>query len=141
MSDFTTIEFLKLWISVHGFADWDLEDDFTRGTYGLVFFLNAKNPNTFPKSIALKTLDPEDLPKTPKALDELQREFAMWLRLSLGNSGIVPTTGMKEILGQNRTPWMADRLVAWLLLLSDVDILETDNTGSEYSVGRNARWV
>jgi serine/threonine protein kinase len=81
MSDFTTIDFLKLWISVHGFADWDLEDEFTRGTYGLVFFLNAKNPNTSPKSIALKTLDPEDLPKTPKALDELQREFAMWLRL------------------------------------------------------------
>lgn len=81
MSDFTTIDFLKLWISVHGFPDWNLEDDFTRGTYGLVFFLNAKHSNSFPKSIALKTLDPEELPEKPKALAELQREFAMWLRL------------------------------------------------------------
>lgn len=81
MSDFTKIDSLKLWISVHGFADWDLEDDFTRGTYGLVFFLNAKHPNSSPKSIALKTLDPERLPQKPKALSELQREFAMWLRL------------------------------------------------------------
>jgi hypothetical protein len=63
------------------------------------------------------------------------------LRFMLGDFGIVPTTGMKEILGQNGTPWMADRLDAWLLLVCDVDILETDNTGSEYSAGRNARWL
>lgn len=59
----------------------------------------------------------------------------------LGDFGIVATAGMENKLGQNGAPWMADRLDAWLLLLADVDILETDNTGSEYSVGRNAKWV
>ncbi len=82
MSDFTTIDSLKLWITFHGFPDWDLAGECIRGTYGLVFFLNAKHPNTYPKSIALKTLDPEALPEKPKTLAELQREFAMWLRLS-----------------------------------------------------------
>lgn len=81
MSEYTAIDFLKQWITVHGFHDWELEDEVVRGSYGLVFLLNDKHSGMGSRGIAVKTLDPDKLPKEPKTLDELQREFAMWIRL------------------------------------------------------------
>ena len=82
----SSIDQLKLWIRVHGFPDFELEDEFTRGTYGLVFFLNAKDLQSHPSTLALKTLDPETLPENTKSLVELQRELAKWLRLPAHNN-------------------------------------------------------
>jgi serine/threonine protein kinase len=84
MSDISSIDQLKFWIRYNGFPDFELEDEFTRGTYGLVFFLNAKHRQ--PSTLALKTLDPETLPENTKSLLELQREFAKWLRLPAHNN-------------------------------------------------------
>jgi serine/threonine protein kinase len=81
MSTFTPIDILRLWIATEGFPDWNLEDGNASGQYGIVFFLNSKHPNSFPPSLALKTLNPESLREKPTQLEELQREFSKWIRL------------------------------------------------------------
>lgn len=81
MTKFSPLDHLKFWITIDGYPDWDLEEDHASGTYGLVFFLNAKYPNSFPSTIALKTLNPETLGNNPEQLEELQREFAKWIKL------------------------------------------------------------
>lgn len=81
MNSFTLLDQLKQWIGVHGFPDFELEEQTVKGTYGLIFFINRKGPNSSSESLALKTLDLETLPENPKTLDELQREFGNWIRL------------------------------------------------------------
>jgi serine/threonine protein kinase len=53
------------------------------GSYGLVFILTAKSPNTSPRSFAVKTVDPEKIPQGFKKDEDkvLRREFRMWLEL------------------------------------------------------------
>jgi len=81
MNEFTAIDAIKLWISAHGFPGYEIEGEPVWGTYGLVFLLNAAFSGASPQSIAVKTFDPNQLPEKPSTLQELQREFAMWLRL------------------------------------------------------------
>lgn len=81
MKDLSPIEFLKLQITINLYPDWVLEDEHASGQYGLVFFINPKHANTYPPSLALKTLNPEALPVNPAQLEELQREFSKWIRL------------------------------------------------------------
>lgn len=55
------------------------------GTYGLVWFLKAKSPTSIPKGFAVKTLAPEKVISSKSLdsddLDNLRREFRMWLAL------------------------------------------------------------
>lgn len=81
MSAPTPIDILRFWITTDGFPDWNLEEGNASGTYGLVFFLNSKHPNSYPPGLALKTLNPENLREEPTQLEELQREFSKWIRL------------------------------------------------------------
>ena len=107
----------------HGWLDEQMDrplSEFLRELYADLIFTQHLR-------VALSRLDPG----APK-----QR-----LRFMLGDFGIVPTAGMEKKLGKNGAPWMADRLDAWLQLLSDVDILETANLGVDYLGGVNARWV
>ena len=78
MSEYSLIDALVRWLSVHGFPDYEQEGDLVCGSYGLVFLMHSKHSA---RRIAVKTLDPNRLPKDPKMLAQLQREIAMSLRL------------------------------------------------------------
>lgn len=62
------------------------------------------------------------------------------LRFVLADHGIVPTAGMEGRLGVDQAPWMADRLEAWLSLLTDVRIVTQDGEGI-YGLGANAEQI
>lgn len=62
------------------------------------------------------------------------------LRFLLGDDGIVPARSSQSSLGQGEAPWMADRLDAFLDLLSDLDVVERDERGG-LTIGANARFL
>lgn len=61
------------------------------------------------------------------------------LRFTLGDSGLIPTTAAKNKLGQSPVR-MADRLSAFLGLLSDLDVVAWPD-GSPMALGSNAQLV
>jgi serine/threonine protein kinase len=87
-SDF--VETLRRWINTEGFPAYDLEADSARGHCGMVFFLKAKQFGFSPAQIAVKTLDLKDLKHFDRTLEELHREFGMWLRLTEHNNILLP---------------------------------------------------
>ena len=113
-------------ISISWFHRW-LDEQMDRPLSEFLHELYADLIFTQHLRVALSRLDPG----APK-----QR-----LRFMLGDCGIVPTAGMEKKLGKNGAPWMADRLDAWLLLLSDVEILKQEGDEADYKLGRNAKWV
>jgi hypothetical protein len=62
------------------------------------------------------------------------------LRFLLGDDGIVPTRSSQSTLGQGEAPWMADRLDAFLYLLSDLDVVKRDKDGV-LAIGPNTRFL
>lgn len=62
------------------------------------------------------------------------------LRFLLGDEGIVPTGSSQGNLGKGEAPWMADRLDAFVNLLSDLDVLEVGSSGGVL-IGRNADFL
>ncbi|MEX2577556.1 MAG: hypothetical protein WD342_00750, partial [Verrucomicrobiales bacterium] len=62
------------------------------------------------------------------------------LRFLLGDEGIVPTRSSQKYLGQGEAPWMADRLDAFLDLLSDLEVVERVDDG-QLTCGPNAGFL
>jgi hypothetical protein len=77
-----TTQALRVWLERKhdGYA---VEGDPVHGTYGLIWFLNAKSPNTLPGTFAVKTVDPKKVARESKRdeVADLRREFRMWLAL------------------------------------------------------------
>lgn len=78
----TGIDRLREWIE-HRFNDYVIEGDPVTGTYGLIWFIKAKQNNFYPQTRALKTLNPDDLMDSNNLqdIDYLKREFRMWMEL------------------------------------------------------------
>ncbi|WAC20893.1 hypothetical protein OVA24_05790 [Luteolibacter sp. SL250] len=113
-------------ISIRWFHGW-LEDRMNRPLNEFFRDLYADLVFTQHLRVALSRLDPG----APK-----QR-----LRFMLSDFGIVPTAGMENKIGENSAPWMADRLDAWLCLLTDVEVLTSDEKEKKYGRGRNVEWI
>jgi hypothetical protein len=77
-----TTQALREWLE-RKYDDCSVAADPVRGTYGLIWFLTRKSPNTHPKEFAVKTVVPEDIAEGSKieSLTLLRREFRMWLAL------------------------------------------------------------
>ncbi len=78
----TCVDKLREWIE-HKFHDYAIDGAPVKGTYGLIWFIKAKQDNIFPQTRALKTLNPDDLIDSGNLqdVDYLKREFRMWLEL------------------------------------------------------------
>jgi serine/threonine protein kinase len=76
---------LREWL-VDRFHDYVVSDEPVKGTYGLIWFLKAKN--SVPPFMAVKTLAPEALtnPKSSNDIDYLRREFRLWMALPQHNN-------------------------------------------------------
>src|SRR5438105_959386 len=85
---------LRNWLELQ-YADYETEHTPVHGTYGLIWFLQAKRDNIHPQSFAVKTLEPESLTSQSKNMDivHLRREFRMWLALP-PTYNVVPALGI-----------------------------------------------
>jgi len=84
---------IREWLDKH-YDGYSVEPEPVRGTYGLIWFLNATSPNISPKSFAVKTVDPNRASKlsTPDDIATLRREFRMWLALP-ATYNVLPALG------------------------------------------------
>jgi serine/threonine protein kinase len=88
----TGIDSLREWITLK-FNDYVIDGTPVNGTYGLIWFIKAKESNVHPQARALKTLNPDDLTDLSNLQDVvyLEREFRMWMELKPTYNVINPT--------------------------------------------------
>ena len=134
-----TTDDLRKWLE-RKYHDFALADEPVHGTYGLIWFLTRKSPNSSSETFAVKTIAPEKIvdPKSADDLGNLRREFRMWLELphtynvvsalgfdiaylptgKQGESVSVPVMRMPRMTGSlenwvgKSSPGMMDRLIA-----------------------------
>jgi serine/threonine protein kinase len=77
-----TNDSIREWLN-RRFPDDNCEDTPLKGTYGLIWFLNAKRQPTHPPSFAIKTVQPETLGDVRHSTDieNIMREFRIWIEL------------------------------------------------------------
>lgn len=87
---------LREWL-VKNYPKYAVSDQPVNGTYGIIWFLKAKETNSIPRFLAVKTIDPENgiQPNFRSDVDVLRREFQMWLMLPR-HRNVVPALGFES---------------------------------------------
>jgi hypothetical protein len=130
------LEDLREWLDEQ-YDGYSVEPEPAKGTYGLIWFLNAKSPNTLPGTFAVKTVDPNRVSKVSKTDDvaNLRREFRMWLALPTTHN-VLPAFGFDiahftEREGNQtinlpfmRMPRMAGSLETWVSKPSAAEVAD-----------------